>query len=64
MSSIIPSILIASAQTPNPTFPESQDEIPFKGGSLSHSEILISECEPFSHQKLKISKKFIYFNLK
>jgi hypothetical protein len=24
---------------------------------LSHPEILISECEPFFHKKLKISKK-------
>jgi hypothetical protein len=27
---------------------ERQVEIPFKGGSLSHPEIPISECEPFS----------------
>jgi hypothetical protein len=25
--------------------------------TLSHPKILISECEPFSHKKLKISKK-------
>jgi hypothetical protein len=31
--------------------PESRDEIPFKGGSLSHPKILISECEPFFPQE-------------
>jgi hypothetical protein len=28
---------------------------------LSHSKILISECEPFSHKKLKISKRIHLF---
>jgi hypothetical protein len=35
----------------SPSFPESQDEIPFKGGSLSHPKNLISECEPFFPQE-------------
>jgi hypothetical protein len=57
ISSIIPSILISSTQTPNPTFPESRDEIPFKGGSLSHPQILISECEPFFPQETQNFQK-------
>jgi hypothetical protein len=28
---------------------------------VSHPEILISECEPFSHKKLKISKRIHLF---
>jgi hypothetical protein len=28
---------------------------------FSHPEILISECEPFSHKKLKISKRIHSF---
>jgi hypothetical protein len=39
-----------------PNFPESQGEIPSKGGSLSHPEISISECEPFSKRNSVFSK--------
>jgi hypothetical protein len=49
---------------PKVTFPESRDEIPCKVGSLSHPEISISECEPFSQMKFKFSKDFKCFHLK
>jgi hypothetical protein len=36
----------------------------FHGIRVSHPEIPISQCEPFSKRKSKFSKDFIYFNLK
>jgi hypothetical protein len=31
-----------------------------EGRDVSHPEILISECEPFSYKKLKISKNYSF----
>jgi hypothetical protein len=47
-----------------PSFPESRGEIPFKGGSLSHLEISISECGPFSSTNFNFQNDFILFKLK
>jgi hypothetical protein len=46
------------------SFHESRDEIPFKGGSLSHPKISILECEPLFLDKFEFLKDFIYFHLK
>jgi hypothetical protein len=48
----------------SPTCPKSRGKIPFKGGSLSHPEISVSECEPFSQKKINISKGFCLFQFK
>jgi hypothetical protein len=44
----------------SPSFPESQDEIPFKGGSLSHPKIFILECEPFFLQEIQNIQKISF----
>jgi hypothetical protein len=46
-----------------PNFPKSWDEIPFKGSSLWHPKIPISECEPLSSMNLNFQKNFIWFKL-
>jgi hypothetical protein len=53
-------------QNLNPSFPESQDEIPFKAGSLRHPKISISKCESFSKkiqnfQRILFKMIFIWF---
>jgi hypothetical protein len=72
MISILPSnisfsiyqILSSDHKLFSPTFLESRGKISFKGGSLSHPKISISECEPFSQKKLKFSKGFQLFSFK
>jgi hypothetical protein len=34
------------------------------GDPVSHPEIFISECEPFSERKSNFLKDFVYFHLK
>jgi hypothetical protein len=46
------------------SFPESRDEIPFKGGSLPYPKISILECELFSLEELNFQKDFNYFSFK
>jgi hypothetical protein len=70
--SIIPSIIyfrsfqILSSEPKllSPSYLESRGKIPFKGGSLSHPEIPISECEPFFLNKFKFSKGFHLIQVK
>jgi hypothetical protein len=56
--------ILSLSPTSNPSFPESRDEIPFKDSRLSHIEISILKCEPFSKGNLKFSKRFRLYSFK
>jgi hypothetical protein len=64
ISFLVYQILSSECNLLSPSFPESRDEIPFKGGTLSHPEISILECELFFSINLNFQKDFIWFKLK